>query len=215
MEEARKEIIEFGKKMAEASPCAGTAGNLSVYDPETGYMAIGPSGIDYFEIKPEDIVILDLDGNIVEGTRKPSSESGMHAAFYKEKGKKGIRACVHTHSIYCTTLACMNVPLEAVHYVIGLAGADVINCAPYATFGTPELAEKTVKACGDANAVLMANHGMMACGANLKAAYGLSESIEYAAEIQWRCMCAGKPVVLSKEDMAAAIEHLASYGQKK
>ena len=78
MEKERIEIVEYGKKMSSAGLCKGTSGNISIYDPETGYMAISPSGIGYFETEPEDVVVMKLDGTIVEGNRAPSSEHGLH-----------------------------------------------------------------------------------------------------------------------------------------
>lgn len=213
MKDERNQIVEYGKKMSSAGLCKGTAGNLSIYDPDTGYMAISPSGIGYFETTPEDIVIMNLNGEIVEGTRKPSSEYGMHIGFYK--AKPGIRAVVHTHSLYCTTLACMHLPISPVHYCIASAGVSTIPCAPYVTFGTPELAEKAVAACGESKAVLLANHGMLAVGSSLADAFGLAENTEFVAELQWRTMCAGGPKVLSSEDMDKVMERFKTYGQKK
>lgn len=103
MEKERIEIVEYGKKMSSAGLCKGTSGNISIYDPETGYMAISPSGIGYFETEPEDVVVMKLDGTIVEGNRAPSSEHGLHSVIYLNKPEA--RAVVHTHSIYCTTFA--------------------------------------------------------------------------------------------------------------
>ncbi|MFV0411945.1 MAG: class II aldolase/adducin family protein, partial [Oscillospiraceae bacterium] len=101
MEKARQEIADFGRKMSADGLSKGTSGNLSIYDPETGYMAIGPSGLGYFETEAEDVVVMTLDGKIVEGKRKPSSEHDLHAVFYRNK--PDARAVVHTHSTYCTT----------------------------------------------------------------------------------------------------------------
>ena len=95
MENARSEIVEYGKKVLSEGLTKGTAGNLSVYDPETGYMAISPSGIGYFDTKPEDVVIMDLKGNVIEGNKKPSSEHMLHAVIYE--CRPNARAVVHMH----------------------------------------------------------------------------------------------------------------------
>ena len=211
MERERLQIVEYGKKMSASGLSRGTSGNLSIYDPETGYMAISPSGIGYFETEPEDVVILDLAGRIIEGSRKPSSEAGMHAAFYRARPE--LRAVVHTHSTFCTVLACLHRPIEALHYVIADTGADTVPCAPYALFGTPELAEAAVAACGAGNAVLLANHGMVACGQSLAAAFSLAENVEALAELQWRCLCAGGAEPLSTAQMAEVRERFKTYGQ--
>lgn len=213
MERERIEIVEYGKKMSAAGLSRGTSGNISIYDPKTGLMAISPSGIDYFETQPEDVVVMDLQGNVRDGRRKPSSEHGMHAGFYLHK--PGIRAVVHTHSLYCTTLACMNQPIEAVHIMIAGAGAHRVPCAPYATFGTPQLAQAAVEACGSCNAVLLANHGMVACGTSLPEAFSLAADLEYVAQLQWQAMCAGKPSVLSAEAVDAVCARFQTYGQGK
>ena len=125
MEKERQEIVDYGKKMSSAGLSKGTSGNISAYDPVCGYMAISPSGLDYFETAAEDIVILDLNGNLIEGSRKPSSEHALHATIYKLH--PDARGVVHAHSTYCTTFACLKQPIEAVHYL--LAGAQT-SCVP-------------------------------------------------------------------------------------
>ncbi len=215
MEEARKQIVEYGNKMSSAGLAKGTAGNISIFDPETGYMAISPSGIGYFETLPEDVVVMTLDGEIVEGNRKPSSEHELHSIIYKIKPEA--RGVVHTHSKYCTALACMREPLKAVHYVIASSGTAEVPCAEYATFGTHELAEKVEGAIGESRAVLLANHGLVTCGVSLAKAFNLAVSCEFCAEMQWMCESAGqnRGVVLTDQEMADVMTRFQSYGQVK
>ena len=139
MQEERELVVEYGKKMSAARLSTGTSGNISIYNAEKGLVALSPSGMDYFSTTPEDVVILNLDGKVVDGKRKPSSEWALHTMFYKHKPHA--RAVVHTHSVYCTTLAVLGEPIRAVHYVIGDAGAAEVPCAPYQLFGTEALAE--------------------------------------------------------------------------
>lgn len=211
--EEKKELVEYGKKMSAEGLSSGTSGNLSIYLKEEGVVLITPSGIGYFDTEPEDIVVMDLDGNIVEGSRKPSSEWHLHTLFYKNKPEA--RAVVHTHSKYCTTLSTLRMPIKAVHYVIADAGTDEVPCAPYRRYGTEELAKVAVESAGESNAVLLANHGIVVCGKNLKSAYGLAKGMEYVAEIQVTAMSIGKPVVLTKEEMAEVMEGFKTYGQVK
>ena len=185
-----------------------TSGNISVHNREEGLMAISPLGIGYFETNPKDVVIMNLQGEIVEGDRKPSSEWG-------HKVKPACEAAIHTHSMYCTVFASLNQPLRAVHYVIGDAGTATVPCAPYEIFGTEELAQSVARTIGESNAVLLANHGMLACGADIESAYGLAKGMEYCAELQYRCMCIGNPVILSDDEMDVVMEKFKSYGQKK
>lgn len=211
MQEERELIVEYGKQMSAAGLSTGTSGNISIYNAEKGLMAISPSGIDYFSTTPEDVVVTDLDANIVDGKRKPSSEWALHTTFYKHK--PDARAVVHTHSMYCTTFAVLGQPIQAVHYVIGDAGVATVPCAPYYTFGTEELAEAAIEVCGKSDAVLLGNHGLVTCGKDIKSAYGLARNMEYIAELQYRAMCIGKPNVLSDEQMDVVMERFKSYGQ--
>lgn len=211
--EEKKELVEYGKKMSAEGLSSGTSGNLSIYLKEEGVVLITPSGIGYFDTEPEDIVVMDLEGNIVEGSKKPSSEWHLHTLFYKNKPEA--RAVVHTHSKYCTTLSTLRMPIKAVHYVIADAGTDEVPCAPYRRYGTEELAKVAVESAGMSNAVLLANHGIVVCGKNLKSAYGLAKGMEYVAEIQVTAMSVGEPVVLTKEEMDEVMEGFKTYGQVK
>lgn len=211
--EEKKELVEYGKKMSAEGLSSGTSGNLSIYLKEDGVVLITPSGIGYFDTKPEDIVVMDLEGNIIEGTRKPSSEWHLHTLFYKNKPEA--RAVVHTHSKFCTTLSTLRMPIKAVHYVIADAGTNEVPCAPYRRYGTEELAKVAVESAKESNSVLLANHGIVVCGKNLKSAYGLAKGMEYVAEIQVTAMSVGEPVVLSKEEMDEVLEGFKTYGQVK
>ena len=211
MQEERELVVEYGKKMSAARLSTGTSGNISIYNAEKGLVALSPSGMDYFSTTPEDVVILDLDGKVVDGKRKPSSEWALHTTFYKHKPHA--RAVVHTHSVYCTTLAVLGEPIRAVHYVIGDAGAAEVPCAPYQLFGTEALAEAAMEVCGKSDGVLLGNHGLVCCGKDIKGAYGLACNLEYIAEIQCRAMSIGKPNVLTEEQMAEVMVKFQSYGQ--
>lgn len=212
MQIERSALVEYGKKLSLARMCPGTSGNLSAYDPDSGLVAITPSGMDYFEVGPEDMVVTDLNGNVVDGERKPSSELNMHIEFYKRK--PGIRSVIHTHSVFCTTLGIIGEPIRAVHFLIGTTGAREVPLAPYVTFGTKRLAEVAVDFCGEANAVLLANHGVVVCGKDVPGAFSLAQDVEYLAELQYRARCVGSPNVLTGEQVDAAIARFASYGQK-
>ncbi len=215
MEKERKEVTEYGRQMSSSGLSKGTSGNISIYDPESGYMAISPSGLGYFETEPEDVVVMDLKGNIIDGSRKPSSEHALHTIMYLNR--PDARAVVHTHSIFCTTIACLNIPLKAVHYVIGGAGVAEVPCAEYATFGTKQLSENVQKALSvnKSKAVLLANHGLVTSGPSLAKAFGLAVNLEFVAEMQWRASCIGTPMVLSNEEMDTVMESFKSYGQPK
>lgn len=211
LEEERRLIVEYGKKLIGQGLTRGTSGNLSIFNRDKRLMAISPSGMDYFEIRPEDVVILDIGGNIVDGHRKPSSEVELHRIFYMNR--EDINAIVHTHSMYSTLLACLHYSLPPVHYVLASAGKDV-RCAEYATFGTKELAENAYKAMKGRKAVLLANHGLLTGGKDLKEAFSIAEDVEYCAEIYYRAKSIGEPVIIGEEEMEVILERFKTYGQQ-
>lgn len=212
MIEEREQVVEYGKKLVTSRLTKGTGGNLSIYNREKGLFCISPTGIDYFEIKSEDVVVLDLDGNIVEGNKQPSSEVEMHRIFYANR--EDIDAIIHTHTMYATTLACLNWSLPPVHYMVALAGLDV-RCAKYATYGTKELAQNAFEAMTDRYAVLLANHGLLAGAKDLANAFNITEEIEYCAELYYRTKAIGEPVILPEEEMKLMLEKFKTYGQVK
>ena len=213
MEKERNLIVEFGKKMVNDHLTSGTGGNISILDRKTGYMAISPSGIDYFETKPEDIVIMNLDGEVIEGKRKPSSEHNLHIALYRKK--KDCNSIVHTHSMYCIVLSALNMPIKAVNYILADSWASSVPVAPYRTFGSKELADAVADTIGTCNACLMANHGLTACGSNVSTAYSLAKECEWIAEIQWRAMCIGTPNIIDDTEMENVLKKFGTYGQPK
>ena len=211
LQQEREQVVEYCLKMSSKKLSTGTSGNISIK--HNGLIAISPSGMDYYSMKPEDIVILNQDGSIAEGNRKPSSEWRLHLDFYR--AKPDICAIVHTHSIYCTTMACLGLSLKPVHYAIASAGVSEIPVAPYCTFGTQELSDSAVRASKNSLGVLLQNHGMLACGRDINEAFSLAENMEFCAEIQWRCMAVGQPNILNHEQMSAVLERFKTYGQQK
>lgn len=208
--EERQKIVEYGKKLIISGLTKGTGGNLSVFNRKENLMAISPSGIDYFKVVAEDVVILDLNGNIVDGKKKPSSEVDMHRIFYEKR--KDIHAIIHTHTVFATTLSCLNIPLPPVHYLVAFAGLDV-RCAKYATFGTKELAENAFEAMADRKAVLLANHGLLVGAKDLANAFNISEEIEYCSELYYRAKSIGEPIILPENEMKTMIKKFKTYGQ--
>ena len=213
LQKEREDVVRYCQKLIQAGLTKGTGGNISIYQRSQQLLAISPSGIDYFETEPADVVVLDLDGNIVDGSRKPSSEHELHRIFYA--GRDDIDAIVHTHSVYATVLATLRERLPASNYLIALAGLDV-RCADYASFGTIALAEAAFDAMKDRKAVLMANHGLLAGGNDVLNAFNIAQEIEHCAEVYVKARSIGTPVLLSEEEMTKMINIFnESYGQKK
>lgn len=212
LQHQRSAIVRLGKRLLATGLTSGTGGNLSIFHRRKHLVAISPSGVPYDKLVPKDIVMVDIDGSVVEGSHKPSSELDFHLALYRKR--PDIQAVVHTHSVYATTFACLNREIPAVHYLIGYCGHK-IPLAPYATFGTPELAANVAEAIGAGYAVLLANHGLVAVGPNLDRAFTVAEQIELVARIYYQAQSIGDPVVLGHEEMDRVIEKFATYGQKQ
>ncbi|MBT2695288.1 L-fuculose-phosphate aldolase [Bacillus sp. ISL-55] len=209
--EERMKVVEYGKKIISSGLTKGTGGNISIFNREKQLVAISPSGIDYFETKPEDVVIINLDGEIVDGEKKPSSELDMHLIFYQRR--EDLNALVHTHSPYAKTIATLGWDIPPITYLVAFAGPNV-RCAPYATFGTKELAEKAFEGMVDRRAVLLANHGMIAGAHNIETAFTVAEEIEFSAQIYYQAKAIGEPTELTEEEMAVLFRKFESYGQR-
>ncbi len=212
MEKEKELLVEHGKLMISTSLTTGTGGNISIYNPDEQIMAITPSGIDYFEMTVTDIVLLDLDGKVVEGKRKPSSEWQMHVINYQKRSDT-IRAVVHAHSTFSSILATCRKSLPASNYMIAIAGGDDVRCSKYATFGTEELAEYAFEAMEDRYACFLANHGLLTGGFTLKEAFSVAVEIERLAGLHIGASLFGSPVILDESDMKKVHERFPSYGQ--
>jgi len=211
LQQPRQRIVEYGLKMIRSGLTTGSGGNLSLLARDDGLIAISPTGIDYHDVTAADVVVVDRGGKIIDGTCKPSSEIGFHLALYNNRPDIG--AVVHTHSVYATTLACLQWEIPAVHYLVAFSG-DKVPLAPYATFGSPELAEKIVATIGSYNAVLLANHGLVTVGHDLESAFNVAEEIELVARIYYQAKSLGEPVLVAGDEMKRVIDKFVSYGQQ-
>jgi L-fuculose-phosphate aldolase len=211
--EVRQQVVVCCHKLADSRLAAGVSGNVSCLDRNAGLVAISPSAMDYRAMRPEDVVLIDRDGQLVDPGRRPSSEWGMHLACYGLREDVG--AVVHTHSPAATTLAVLGRELPAVHYMIALNGSDRIPLAPYHRFGSEALASAAVQAMGEGWACLLANHGVLATGRDLDAAWDLAENIEFCADLYLRASNVGEPRVLSAEQIGEVIAQLGSYQRQQ
>ncbi|EKD87764.1 MAG: L-fuculose-1-phosphate aldolase [uncultured bacterium] len=212
LHDERCAIVEFGRKLISAQLTTGSGGNLSIINRKENLIAIKPTGVDYLIMKPEDIVVVNPDGKVVDGDLLPSSEIRFHLALMKHR--LDINAVVHTHQVYATTIACMGWELPAVHYLIGYSG-NKVPLAPYATFGTQELSENIVKSIGNYNACLMANHGIVAVGVDISSAFATVEELELVSRLYYQTKCMGNPLILSDGEMMIIGERFKTYGQQK
>ncbi|MBI9050837.1 MAG: L-fuculose-phosphate aldolase [Anaerolineaceae bacterium] len=209
LEAERNDIVEYGKKLIEAKLTTGTGGNLSICNRDENLVAIKPSGMDYCKMSAEDVVVVDLQGNIVDGKLKPSSEISFHLGLINVR--PDINAVVHTHQVYATTIACLNWELPAVHYLVGLSG-NKVPLAAYATYGSKELSDNILKTIGHYNACLMANHGLVTVGSSIASAFAVAEEIELVSRLYYQAKCIGDPAILSDEEMVRVGKKFNTYG---
>ena len=200
--------------MGASELVVGTSGNISVRVPG-GDILITPSGLDYEELEPEDVVLVDLEGRVLEGSLAPSAETPMHVGIYRSRDRAG--AIVHTHAPYSTTLACLGWEIPTVHYMLlALSNEGRVPLAPYATPNTEELAGYASEALGEIhNACLLQNHGTITVGETLSEAYSRTERLEEMATIYYRTRLAGDPLLLTPEQAAEVAPRVAAYGQSK
>ncbi len=210
----RKEIVRTCRRMSASGLVAGTEGNVSARTPD-GNVLITPSGLDYAVTEPEDIVVVSLEGETLDGAFEPSVETPMHTGIYRSRPETlGI---VHTHARFSTTLACLDWEIPPVHYMLaGLSDEGRVPVAGYATYGTEELARAAARALGRAHrACLLRNHGTIAVGATVSEAYSRTELLEQMAEIYYRARAAGEPIILTAGEMAEVAAKIHDYGQSK
>lgn len=212
LEKEREQVIEYSLKLLSEGLTNGTAGNVSIFNRERGLVAISPTGVNYSELTPEMISIVDLDGKLIEGL-KPSSELEMHMILYRNRGD--VNAVIHTHPVYTTVLACLRQDLPAIDYMIAVTGATKVKCAEYASYGTKELAENAYKAMGSSLAVILANHGLTTAGKDIANAFNITVQVEYISNLYIKAKNIGEPIVLPDNEMNSMLERFKTYGQIK
>ncbi|UCE10239.1 MAG: class II aldolase/adducin family protein [Candidatus Thorarchaeota archaeon] len=194
-EEERRELLDTCLKMLELDLLAGSAGNASVRVDD--HAVITPSSVPYIEMKPEDMMVLDLEGNVVEGDLNPSVEHRIHLALYRNRDDA--QAVLHPHSVYATALALLQRPLPPIlDEVVPKLGGE-IRVTSYAMPGSTELANEVVGAIEDRSAVLIANHGALVIGSSLSKALSKSLLLERTCRIYLIALQAGKPTELPEE----------------
>lgn len=209
--ELRRAVIDTAQAMSREGLSPGRSGNVSARVAGGG-MLITPTGLAYETLRDADIVFVAANGEPAAGGLKPSSEWRLHLTVYAAKPDAG--AIVHCHSMNATALACAGKTIPAFHYMVAVGGGVDIPLAPYATFGTPELAEAVAAALSERQAALLAHHGQIACGADLAAALDLAREVETLAGQYVRTLAIGGGPLLSAEDMAIVLDKFRGYGQQ-
>jgi L-fuculose-phosphate aldolase len=211
LDAAREQVAAACARLAREGMVVGTAGNVSMR--AEGHVIVTPTGGVFGEMSAEDMAVVTRRGTVVEGERAPTSELALHLLLYD---RMDAGAVVHTHAPYATALSCVVDEVPAVHYSMLMFGGS-LKVAPYATFGSEELARNVEQALEGRTACLMQNHGHVGYGPELDYAVEASLLVEWACTVYWRARAIGEPVALSDEqlqDVAAQVMRL-GYGQTK
>jgi L-ribulose-5-phosphate 4-epimerase len=189
-----------------------TGGNVSARDPETGYVVIKPSGVRYEDMTPEDMVIVDLDGDVIEGDLKPSSDTLSHLYIYRHRPDVG--GVVHTHSPYATAFAAVGKPIPVCLTAIADEFGGPIPCGGFALIGSEAIGKAVVEAIGSSSAVLLKQHGVFTIGPDAEAAVKAAVMTEDVAKAVWLAMQIGEPEAIAEEDVAKLHDRYSNvYGQ--
>jgi L-fuculose-phosphate aldolase len=206
----REAIIAKCRWMNASGLNQGTSGNISARYKDA--MLITPSATPYDAMKPEMIAVMPFKGEYGawQGPLKPSTEWRFHYDIMRSRTEVG--GIVHTHSTFATVLSIARKPIPACHYMIAAFGGTDIRCADYATFGTPQLSANALKALEGRTGCLLANHGVIATGANLDKAMWLAVELETIAKQYYHALMIGSPNILSDELIADTAKSFSTYG---
>ena len=206
----REAVIDTCRELERSGLTHGTSGNVSLRRDAQRFF-ISPTGMPYGTLEPNDIPLVDFAGRWF-GHRRPSSEWRFHRDIFKSR--EGLGAIVHTHSRHATALACTRRAIPAFHYMVAVAGGPDIRCAPYHTFGTQELSDAAVCALDGRMACLLANHGVIALGADLRAALALAGEVENLAAQYCAALALGNVHILDAPEMCRVIDKFRTYGRQ-
>jgi L-fuculose-phosphate aldolase len=206
----REEIVRVMVAMDARGLNRGASGNVSARLGEA--ILITPTGVPPADLTPSQIVRIGADGGWPAEGRRPSSEWRMHEGILR--GRPDVNAVVHCHSRHATILACAGREIPAIHYMVAMAGGSSVPLAPYATFGSSELAQAVVETLAGRGAALMANHGLIALGPTLSRALAIAEEVEEQAAVYWGTLAIGGPKLLDAGEMTRVLELFKTYGQQ-
>jgi L-ribulose-5-phosphate 4-epimerase len=200
LEALREEVCRLHLELPKNNLVAWTSGNVSARDPESGYVVIKPSGIKYEQMKPAHMGVVDLEGTLVEGDLKPSSDTASHLYIYRQRAD--VNGIVHTHSAYATAFAALGRPIPVYLTAIADEFGGPIPCGGFALIGGEEIGQVVVDAIGDSPAVLLKNHGVFTVGPSAAAALKAAVMVEDNARTVWIALQIGTPDEISPEDVA-------------
>jgi L-ribulose-5-phosphate 4-epimerase len=212
LETLRKELWRLHLELPKNNLVVWTGGNISARDWQTGHVVIKPSGVPYAELAPERMVVVDLEGKVVEGSLKPSSDTLAHVYIYRHR--PDVNGIVHTHSTFATAFAALGRPIPACLTAICDEFGGPIPCGGYARIGGDEIGQEVIRSIGDGPAVLLKNHGVFTVGPTPEAAVKAAIMAEDAARTVYHALLLGKPAEIPPEEVKRAHRrYLEEYGQ--
>lgn len=212
LELLKEELVQLHLELPRNNLVVWTGGNISGRDPETGLVAIKPSGVRYEDLRPEHMVVLNLQGGIVEGGLKPSSDTFSHLYIYRARPDVG--GVVHTHSRYASAFAAVGKPIPCVLTAMADEFGGSIPCGGFALIGDEAVGKVVVESIGKSPAVLLKNHGVFTIGKNPTAAVKAAVMTEDVAAIVWMAYQIGQPDEIPADDIARLHErYMNDYGQ--
>jgi len=212
LETLRKELWRLHLELPKNNLVAWTGGNISARDRQTGHVVIKPSGVPYAELAPESMVVVDLEGKVVEGSLKPSTDTLAHVYIYRHR--PDVNGIVHTHSTFATAFAALGRPIPACLTAICDEFGGPIPCGGYARIGGDEIGQEVIRSIGDSPAVLLKNHGVFTVGPTPEAAVKAAVMVEDAARTMYFALLLGEPEKIPPEEIARAHgRYLEEYGQ--
>lgn len=209
LDSARAEVVQYAQRLTSDGLVVGTSGNISLRVDDL--IAVTPSGVDYATMTPEDIPVVRLDGTVVAGSLKPTSELPMHLRCYADSDAAAV---VHTHSAAATALSLLRDEVPLVHYQLAMFGGQV-RVAPYCTYGTPELADAMAAALRGRSATILANHGTIAYSHSLGHAFDKVSQLEWLCDVWLRAAAVGSPREISPAELDRVVKKFGTYGQPR
>lgn len=213
LEQIKEQVWKLHLQLPKNDLVRWTGGNVSARDPASGLVVIKPSGVLYDDLRPEDHVVVNLEGDIVEGTLKPSSDTASHLYIYRHR--PDVNGIVHTHSPYGTAFAAVGRPIPV--YLTAMADefGGPIPCAGFALIGGEEIGRQVIAHIGKSPAVLLKNHGVFTVGPTPQAAVKAAVMVEDVARAVWLALQLGQPDEIGSEDVAKLHHRYTHvYGQR-
>lgn len=213
LDQIREQLWQLHLELPKNNLVTWTGGNISARDPETGLVVIKPSGIRYEVLRPEHMVVVDLDGKVVEGNLRPSSDTASHLYIYRHR--PDVAGVAHTHSRYATAFAAVNKPIPVYLTAHADEFGGPIPCGGFVLIGGEDIGRVVVESIGSSPGILLKNHGVFTVGPSAEAAVKAAVMVEDVAATVWLALQLGQPDEISAEDVAKLhYRYTHVYGQK-